>query len=214
MKRELSMYEIAGIMGPGIIFIIVIYILFPDLTSHLGNEPITIGLFGIILMLSYIVGHVVQAIGNILIKPFWKLIGDEPKYWIINKKSKNLLNEKQTKLLKSRFENELEIQLPNDITEISKSDWDSYNRSIFVSVNKLDNTSQANVFLADFGLFRGLATALILGLLISIMLYGLEYWIYQVLTLLIICLSGYRMLQFAKYHIRELYLLLIYRPKD
>ncbi len=206
MKRELTLYEISGIIGPGIVFFVIIYFLIPELKNIEKLYTISIGFFGILFLFSYIVGHLIQIIGRIFEKIIWLLIGGEPKFWIIRDKADRLINTDQLNLLKSKIYDITEIELPENMTTLNKKYWDPINRSINVIVNNNNVSNTAEIFLADFSLFRGIATSLILGLSLSLVYYNFDYYVYQLITLAVLIIVIFRMKIYAKYHIRELYL--------
>ena len=60
-------YEYVGIITPGAVLLTVLLFLFPDAKVQLaGREGIQLGELGIFLIHSFVLGHIVQSLGNIV----------------------------------------------------------------------------------------------------------------------------------------------------
>jgi hypothetical protein len=78
---KINVYEYSGIVCPGIILIVGLAFLFPQYMQVL--ESLSIGAFGLILILAFCTGHILSAIGNIIEDLIYS-----PKRWT-NYKLKN-----------------------------------------------------------------------------------------------------------------------------
>ena len=65
--KSLTFYEFAGIVLPGTIVLFGVSILFPNLKNILFNNSLSVGDFGLVLILAYTTGQVIQAIGNFVV---------------------------------------------------------------------------------------------------------------------------------------------------
>ena len=57
-------YEYNGIILPGSVVVLAVALLFPEVKELLGKEGISLGGLGVFVVASFIVGHIVQALGN------------------------------------------------------------------------------------------------------------------------------------------------------
>ncbi|HCR66526.1 MAG TPA: hypothetical protein DIW38_08445, partial [Oceanicaulis sp.] len=57
-------YDYIGVIVPGSILVVTASLLFPEWTSLLGAS-ITLGDLGLVLILAFLAGHLLQAVGNL-----------------------------------------------------------------------------------------------------------------------------------------------------
>jgi hypothetical protein len=86
VKRDLSFYEFAGIVAPGLVLLLGIAVLTSDAPSFQQIAKFDLGGLGLLLVLSYVAGHLVQAIGNVLERVYWSWWGGMPTDWVRNGK--------------------------------------------------------------------------------------------------------------------------------
>ena len=72
--RKLDFYEFTGVIAPGIILVLGVSWLYPEMRLFFWNQNITLGEFGLLLILAYVVGHLVQSLGNLLERFWWNSI--------------------------------------------------------------------------------------------------------------------------------------------
>ena len=63
-------YEYIGVIIPGIVVVITLILLFPE-TARIVDGGVTIGEFGLILIVAIIAGHLIQAFGNVYEAMLW-----------------------------------------------------------------------------------------------------------------------------------------------
>ena len=77
-------YEVLGLVTPGMTFVIGSIVLFwpeeRDIFVSLMN--ISVGSLGFGLLTSYVIGQLLQAVGNLLETGWWALWGGKPTDWI------------------------------------------------------------------------------------------------------------------------------------
>ena len=59
-------YEYVGVAVPGTLPTLAATILFPEIGALVGTYGIELGGLGLFLIMSFVVGHVVQAVGNLI----------------------------------------------------------------------------------------------------------------------------------------------------
>jgi hypothetical protein len=83
MNRAFDFYEYAGVLVPGAVLITGLLWLFPDGRALLSKEGITLGEFGLFVVIAYAVGQLVQAIGNGIEWVWWKAWGGMPSAQVL-----------------------------------------------------------------------------------------------------------------------------------
>ena len=107
--NKLTFYEQVGIVIPGSMFVFGLLLLFPTLQTVLTKDGISLGDFGIFLLLSYAAGQLIAAIGNAAESILWPLAGGMRTGWI-TKTEPELLSAAQIDLLDRKLEERLGIK--------------------------------------------------------------------------------------------------------
>jgi hypothetical protein len=76
--RQLDFYEFTGILLPGAIVMTALVLLFPGWGLPTLVKDVSVGGLGIFIVLAYAVGHIVQAVGNVVESAWWKCWGGMP----------------------------------------------------------------------------------------------------------------------------------------
>jgi len=209
--KEFGFYDTAGVIAPGMIFVVGAMALFlPDCGKEfLAIANVSIGSLGLGLILSYAAGHLLQAVGNGLEKLWWGLWSGMPIDWVRSGKHE-LIAAKQLTLLEARIRvmlNEPELTL----STISSNDWRSITRQIYAAVAGANRNSRVDTFNGIYGLGRGLAAALSL-LLIGTLCVRCGEWQIAIVLLILLGLAIYRMHSFGVVYGRELLIQYLQAP--
>jgi hypothetical protein len=198
---KLTFYEQVGIVIPGSVLLAGLLFFFPALNTLVPKDGITLGQFGIFLLLSYAAGHLVAAVGNVL-EPVWKLVGGMPTDWVTREKGNSLLNTDQVKKLADKVRSRLGIAVEN-VAGYDARKWYPISRQIYADVAKNGKSQRIDTFNGNYGLNRGLcASTLLLALASSVegqKLIGAA-------LIIAALIYGYRAYRFGVYYGRELYL--------
>ncbi len=62
--RPFDFYEFAGVIAPGAVVLYVLWLILPDVAPFLTTRELSIGSLGLFVILAYVAGHLVQAVGN------------------------------------------------------------------------------------------------------------------------------------------------------
>ena len=68
--KNFSLYDILGVLAPGSIMVVGIVALFPGVLGLVSHGEFTGGELGLVVLLSYAVGNLVAALGNLLEPPY------------------------------------------------------------------------------------------------------------------------------------------------
>ena len=63
--NKLTFYEQVGIVIPGSVLVFGLLLFFPALQTVLTKDGVSLGDFGIFVLLSYAAGHLIAALGNV-----------------------------------------------------------------------------------------------------------------------------------------------------
>ena len=99
--NKLTFYEQVGIVIPGSVLMVGLLFYFPALNALVAKDGVTLGQFGIFLLLSYAAGHFIAALGNLLESVLWWLFGGMPSDWVTKQQS-SLLSTQQIAALETK----------------------------------------------------------------------------------------------------------------
>jgi hypothetical protein len=197
----MTFYEQVGIVIPGSVFLLGLLFYFPALHALITKDGVTLGQFGIFLLLSYAAGHALAAVGNAFEAAFWKLAGGMPTDWVTRTGGTSLLSASQVEAVAAKAR----TRLGSDIDKLPgtpRKVWFPISRQIYADVGKNGKPERIDTFNGNYGLNRGLASAT-LGLAAVSLLES--QWAVAAAFFLLALVYGYRAYRFARYYARELY---------
>lgn len=202
--KTLDQYEFTGILVPGVIALYGLARMFPEKVGLVGEKDFSVGELGLFVVLAYAAGHLVQSIGNLVEVVFWRIRGGMPTDWVRNK-DRTYLSTEQTPALEGR----ISILYPNmatkTIADRSKNDWGGLTKQIYAIVEAAGRSRRVDLFNGNYGMFRGIAAALI------VCMAGAAFSNYNSASCLILLgvltvLALFRMNRFAVHYARELFI--------
>lgn len=199
---RITFYEQVGIVIPGSLLVAGLLFYFPALNALMAKDGVSVGQFGIFLLLSYAAGHLVAAFGNALESIGWKLFGGMPSDWVIRRDGNSLLNADQVVLLAAKVRLRLGMTMEN-IVGLEAKKWFPVSRQIYADVAENGKPQQIDTFNGNYGLNRGLCSSTLALALVS--LVEGQKWIALGLAMVGL-VYGYRAYRFGVYYARELYL--------
>src|SRR5262245_47925268 len=111
--NKMTFYEQVGIVIPGSVFVVGLLFYFPALNALMAKDGVTLGQFGIFLLLSYASGHLLAAVGNALEAAFWKIAGGMPTDWVTKANGTSLLSSSQIDALEAKVESRFGSKIGN-----------------------------------------------------------------------------------------------------
>lgn len=200
MSDKFDAYEYVGLIAPGSVAIFAAALLFPDLRQLTAGPDISVGGLGLFVIMSYVAGHLLQAVGNFVEKVTWWPFGGMPTQWVLKHHEKLLAPQQYEKLFK------LVANLYPDFDRTSKSAqtaWVALTREIYARVRKADQSRRIDAFNRNYGLMRGIASGFLIA---SVMVVFREPTNFEAIGLLLLgtALSIYRMCRFGILYGREL----------
>jgi len=136
--NKLTFYEQVGIVIPGSVFVFGLLLFFPTLQTVLTKDGVSLGDFGIFLLLSYAAGHLIAVIGNAAESFLWGLLGGMPSTWVTRRET-SLLSDSQIDLLEKKVETRLGITI-GKIRGLDVNTWWPISRQIYADVAMVSRT--------------------------------------------------------------------------
>lgn len=208
--RQLDFYEFTGVLLPGAIVMAALVLLFPGWGLPTLVKDVSVGGLGIFMVLAYAVGHLVQAVGNVIEAAWWKCWGGMPTNWLRAKPAR-LLATQQISLLEERLRKQPGLA-SFDIASSSANDWHAITRQIYAAVAGAGRAGRVDTFNGNYGLNRGLAAGLLAALALLPTQAAVD-WRVVVCVLVGAGLALYRMHRFARHYARELFVQFLQMPE-
>ncbi len=202
--NKLNVYEFAGIIAPGALTIFGLSRIFPDIGVLVKDEKISFGEFGLLLILAYVAGHLVQALGNLIEIAWWGLWKGMPSDWP-RSRSHDLLAPQQTQALQAKVRENLKIECPNDLNTLDQKHWFSITRQIYAAVKKAGQAERIDIFNANYGMFRGIAASLVVVIIAAAFEVGKRIFPLSLGLVIAAGLALFRMHRFGVHYARELF---------
>lgn len=200
--KNFDFYEFTGILVPGAITLYVGCLLFPCIATVLDAKNLSVGDFGMFVVLAYAAGHLVGAVGNAFECAYWKPWGGKPTDWVRDPKKNHFSNE-QTRNLKKRIQQLLGLPEPKDPGAWPVRAWRGITRQIHAAVEQAGAAGRVYTFNGNYGMCRGLAASLLVCLAFapfSGKVNGLGYTTFGIS----LALSIFRMHRFGVHYAHEL----------
>ncbi len=189
-------YEYIGVIIPGVVVVLTLMLLYPAASAVLSSG-VTVGEFGLILILAIVAGHLIQALGNAYEGIVWGVLGGMPTTWPA-KKSTGLLSAKQL----VRLEAAIRADFDAPMSELASGRGPV--REINAAVRAKGKTDRIEAFNRNYGLLRGISAALIVaGVLVFVV--DRSDWMISLILAAAAVVATYRMIRFGQHYAREMF---------
>jgi hypothetical protein len=209
--KQFSLYDVLGVLAPGAVVVIGALALHPSLTGLLTDKGLSTGEFGLVVLLSYVVGNIVAGLANLLERPYLALKGGRHTKWA-QKPSQNIITAEEFDRLESKLHKVGILKQNQTIESLSSDEWWGITREIHAFLDSRKLTNRIEIFNAQFGMNRGIATAFIVILAASLWHLGLHAWRYEILLAACAIISVYRMQKFSAYYAQTLFRTFLVAP--
>jgi hypothetical protein len=158
-RKSFDAYEIIGVIAPGTIVALMITLEWPPFRTLLGDKGLSIGDIGLFVLVAYVLGHLVQAVGNIIEAAVWP--SGLPTYWI-RTANQSLLTTAQ----RAAFEAAVAKMegVTQDLTKLNRRHWLAITTRAYGRLKVADRSDRVDIANRAYGLSRGLAGALLVWL--------------------------------------------------
>lgn len=211
--RQFDFYEFVGVIVPGAVFLTGVALGWPDGSALERIGTLSIGGLGLGVIFAYAVGHLIQAVGNIVEKVWWWMWRGMPSDWP-RSGAHILIASSQAKQLEERVSSLLH-QPEFMLSSTDRREWYSIVRQIYSAVAKDGRTARIDVFNGNYGLCRGLAASFI-AIIPSTALIDWPGWGITAAMVVAAVMALYRMHTFGVHYGREVFVqfLAIQQPKS
>lgn len=205
--KTFDAYAVIGVIIPGSVIALMLALHWPEFAQFLGADGLSVGGFGLFIFAAFVLGHLVQAGGNILEYLIWAPTG-MPTQWVRKGPGKFLTADQQTKLQERVVQIEPAV---TSLTALTRTDWGRVVSRIYSSVHAASRSQRIDVFNRNYGLFRGLATAfLVSGVWLAFFTDASA--VESALPFILSLLAAFRMWRCARQYARALFVSFIDLP--
>ncbi|MEW6530449.1 MAG: hypothetical protein AB1473_06405 [Thermodesulfobacteriota bacterium] len=208
--RNFDFYEFAALIGPGTIVLACFSVLYPSVSEQLFAKNLGAGNLGVFLIVAYMAGSLVQAVGNFIEWVWWIPWGGKPTDWLRTHPTKLLAVTQESEIAK-RLPELLDPGTPFSLGELNRADWHSITRQIQAEVARQGHSQRLDVFTGSYGLNRGLASSLLIACAITAISQWPNIW-WPLLLLALSLVALYRMHRFGTHYARELFVQFLQLP--
>ena len=202
--KKFDFYEFAGVLCPGAVVVFGLAKIYPTLAPLISKqEGASLGDLGVFVILSYVAGHLVQALGNTVENIWWLCCGGIPTDWLRSKRER-LLTTEQKEQLKSKFEKFSGTHI-HPISSLKKKEWFVITRRMYAVVSHAGRSARIDIFNGNYGMFRGIAAAMIILITASLVEVGRQHPRRYIVLGGALILSLLRMHRFGVHYARELF---------
>lgn len=205
MKKEFSFYEFVGIIAPGMIFLVLVTQSLPEIQKIIKIQDLSLGGFGLSVIIAYVVGHLIQSLGNLIENIWWYFWGGMPTNWVIKRGKCTYLSEEQFSVLLSQVGSVLGLSPKDSLQNYEAKEWFAITRQIYAATKQANATDRVDIFNGNYGFFRGIVSALVFGITLIIIQSGLTKLTLLFILFCFLLMAFARMHRFAIHYARELF---------
>jgi hypothetical protein len=202
--KQFSLYDILGVLAPGALFTVGVIAFYPDAIKALPNKEFSLGDLGVLVIISYVIGNLVAALGNLLEVPYWKMMGGMPTEAARREKSP-VITARQLSSVEARLQKIGFLKDEEKISQLSDVEWRALARQIYAFIHARGMTQRVDTFNAQYGMNRGIAAGLVGLIALCLVHSGLSLWRVQVTLLACTALAAYRMHRFSRHYAAEIF---------
>jgi hypothetical protein len=157
--KQFDPYDFISVIVPGSILAGLVVLEMPTFKEMIGMDGVNLGGLGLFVIAAFVLGHLVQSLGNIVEKINW-LIGGWPSDRV-RSLEQDLISSDQREQLRVKVS-----LMEGSDTELEKytiADWKSVTARIAARVSKSENSNRIEYAKRNYGLFRGIVASLLIS---------------------------------------------------
>lgn len=190
-------YEYISVVVPGAVPALTVWWLLPEVRVFFGSDGFEIGELGIFFVVSFIVGQMVQTLGNALEQihrwfslgkedlPFTRWRGVDTDRW-------------------RRFEEACRHRFGGEGGAPNRENWSSLSAEIYAALEAAGMTRRLDAFTRTYGLARGMVAGSLLAFVFVVWLGGPTDWTVAIGLLVFAGMMYARMWRFSRSYVREI----------
>jgi hypothetical protein len=191
-------YEYTGVILPGAVVVLTASLLFPEVKDMLGKDGVSLGGLGVFVVASFVVGHIVQALGN-TIEWFGAGVYGQGRSDVILSPDQSLIAPSQRDRLRTAVLGAFHV----DLDGMKPAAWSSIRREMYAHVKAAGATERIDAFNRTYGLQRGLTAGLFAAAAMILLVSPLR-WPVAAAMIFGVFLALFRMRRFSDHYAREL----------
>ncbi len=200
-EGKFDAYAYVGVIAPGTVLAFGGLSVFPDLSPFSSKATFTVGDFGLFLLIAFVLGHLVQSVGNVVENLWWFPFGGMPTNWVLEKPDR-LLAASQVENLNAKLATDFGIE--NGLLSLSKHNWIPITRQVYAKVNAAGRSGRADTFNQIYGLTRGVSASFF-ALAIVVLAVDVNDWKTALILTILGMVALTRMHRFGKHYAREVF---------
>ena len=157
--KAFDAYEIIGVVTPGTVVALLLATEWPPFKELLGQQGLSLGGLGVFVIVAFILGHLTQALGNLVDSLVWLFPG-LPTAWV-RSPQQTLISPSQRDQLQSRV-TQMEPSI-TDISQVKRGCWRSVTGRMHARVRAAGRSGWIDTCNRTYGLSRGLAAAFVVA---------------------------------------------------
>lgn len=201
--KEFNLYDILGVLAPGVVVTIGLMTIFPETSPVLAKENFSVGELGFVILISYVIGNLVASLGNFLESGYWIFRGG----WPIDRANQSdgkILEAREIKFLEEKLRSQHVIGQAEILKDLGGKDWWAITRRVYVGLAAKNATRRIDIFNAQYGMNRGIAASFVVLIVMLLLQSGVNFWRIQTVLACCTILALYRMERFARHYTAEL----------
>lgn len=210
--KQFSLYDILGVLAPGMVLTMGIIALYPDTIKVIPNKEFSLGDLGIVVLVSYVAGNLVAALGNLLEIPYWRFFGGQHTD-LARRNNAQVIPVRQMVAVEVRLRGAGILKAEENTAGLTYGEWRGITRQIYAYVGARKMTQRIDTFNAQYGMNRGIAAGFLALIAMTILHSRFVLWKVQLILLICTALATYRMHRFSRYYAAELFRQFLVSPE-
>ena len=192
-------YEFIGVIIPGALPTLAASLLVPEIAAVVSTKGVALGEFGIFLIVSFVVGHVVHVIGNAIENLEDRLgVGRASLPFVAARRP--VSPDQWDRFQKAYFQSS-----GGTATMLEKRNWFSVAKEVYARLRSEERTQRIDAFNRTYGLCRGMVAGSLVTALMILLLGGPAAWHMALMVVGLLALPLYiRMRRFSALYFSEL----------
>lgn len=202
--KPFNLYDILGVLAPGAVVTVGVMALFPEAAAILNNKDISLGDLGLVVLVSYVTGNLVAALGDILEGPYFAVFGGLPTQRV-KKNGGSVIPKREFTSVETKLR---EVGLLNGeeaIAKLTGGEWHAVTRQMHTYLDARGRTGRIEMFNAQYGMNRGIAAGFCALIVLLLVQQGWAHWQLMLILFGCVVLAVIRMHRFGVYYAKELF---------
>lgn len=159
LAKSFDAYEIIGVITPGTVVALLLVMEWPSFRTLVSEKGLSVGDFGLFVLVAFVLGHLIQAVGNVIEPIIWFPSGLPTNWARSRRRRQNLVTPEQREALEAAVAKMEGTAL--DISKFSPSQWLAVTTRAYGRLRRAGRSGRVDFSNRTYGLTRGLLAALL-----------------------------------------------------